>query len=113
MKKAKAKRPTKTENDDATLREYLLEHYGPEVVMADGLSRAFVCVAKAGQNYCAVYDSNKVLAILRKRDKMDYDEAWEYFCFNVLGAYVGENTPIFVNPGEANDVWPKTIHGRV
>lgn len=30
------------------------------------------------------------------RDKMSYDEALEYFEFNVLGAYMGEKTPIWV-----------------
>jgi hypothetical protein len=30
------------------------------------------------------------------RDGMDYDEAYEFFEFNTLGAYVGEQTPVFV-----------------
>jgi hypothetical protein len=28
---------------------------------------------------------------------MSYEEAIEYFEYNVLGAYVGENTPIFID----------------
>ena len=27
---------------------------------------------------------------------MDYEEAVEFFDFNVTGAYVGENTPVFL-----------------
>ena len=27
---------------------------------------------------------------------MTYEEAMEYFTFNVTGAYVGENTPVFL-----------------
>jgi len=29
-------------------------------------------------------------------DGMDLDEAEEYFCFNISGAYVGPKTPIFI-----------------
>jgi len=31
---------------------------------------------------------------------MTREEAIEYFDFNVLGAFMGPQTPIFVNPGE-------------
>jgi len=30
------------------------------------------------------------------RDEMSYEEAIEYFDFNVRGAYMGEKTPIWV-----------------
>jgi len=30
------------------------------------------------------------------RDGMSYEEAIEYFDFNVTGAYVGEHTPMFI-----------------
>ena len=29
-------------------------------------------------------------------ESMDYEEAVEYFEYNVIGAYVGEQTPIFL-----------------
>jgi hypothetical protein len=29
---------------------------------------------------------------------MSYEEALEYYHFNVTGAYVGENTPAFLKP---------------
>lgn len=112
MKPPKIKKTTAEKQDDL-LRQYLLQHYDPEILIADGFAKAFVCVAKAGKEYCCVYDSKKIISILRKRDKMSHDEAWEYFCFNILGAYVGERTPIFINPEEHQEVWPVTIHGRV
>ena len=34
---------------------------------------------------------------MTSRDGMSYDEAMEYFDFNVQGAWVGENTPIFLD----------------
>ena len=32
-----------------------------------------------------------------KRDNMDYETAHEYMEFNVVGAYVGDLTPIFIH----------------
>ena len=31
------------------------------------------------------------------KDGMEYDEALEYFDFNIAGSYVGEQTPIFIH----------------
>ena len=47
---------------------------------------------------CAVaaYDRDRCIDILIKRDGMDYDEAVEFFNFNVIGAWVGEMTPVFM-----------------
>jgi hypothetical protein len=44
----------------------------------------------------AVYDTEKCISILIE-DGMTPEEAVEYFDFNVLGAYFGENNPIFVS----------------
>ena len=43
-----------------------------------------------------IYDLNKCIDILIKRDGMSQEEAMEYMDFNVLGAYVGEETPVFL-----------------
>jgi len=41
-----------------------------------------------------IYDYEKVIEILMK-DEMDRDEAEDFFSFNILGAYMGEKTPLF------------------
>ena len=41
------------------------------------------------------YDRDKVI-LVNESMGMTYDEAVEYFDFNQEGAYMGENTPIFV-----------------
>lgn len=43
-----------------------------------------------------VYDISKMRQLLVDRDGMTFDGAMEYLDFNVVGAYVGELTPIFV-----------------
>ena len=46
----------------------------------------------------AVYDREKCIEILAR--DMTYEEAVEYFEFNVIGAWVGEQTPMFLTKGE-------------
>ena len=43
------------------------------------------------------YDVQTILKIMIERDEMTYEEAVEYFEFNILGAWAGDNTPIFIN----------------
>jgi hypothetical protein len=52
-----------------------------------------------------IYDEDKCIQILMERDGMTDEEAIEFFEFNVVGAYVGDHTPIYVCIGTTlNDV---------
>lgn len=66
-----------------------------DIPLADGLDEAFIGVTE-DEPPRAVYDSQKVISILI-RDGMTYDEAQEYFSFNIAGAHIGPQTPIWVN----------------
>jgi hypothetical protein len=44
-----------------------------------------------------VYDTSKIVAKL-VAEGMDEDSAYEYVEFNIIGAYVGPTTPLFVDP---------------
>jgi hypothetical protein len=77
------------------------------MLLATGFEDAFIGEAlRFGFNEpVAAYDYDKCLEILQ-RDGMSYEEAVEYFEFNTLGAWVGEQTPVFIErrkkpPGEA------------
>ena len=50
---------------------------------------------RMGQLPTICYNKNKVLEILME-DGMDYDEAIEYYEYNVVGAWMGEQTPTFL-----------------
>jgi len=65
-----------------------------EITLATGYEDAFVGIATQFNKVFAVYDRAKCIDILAK--DMSYDEAEEYFQFNVEGAYVGESTPAFI-----------------
>jgi len=66
------------------------------LLLADGLDAAFIGTGERwGQPNVAVYDKDKCINILA--ENMSYEEAVEYFNFNIAGAWVGEQTPIFVD----------------
>lgn len=68
-------------------------------LVADGLEEAFIGLSypwQAERSPVAVYDYDKVIGILVTRDGMTFEEADEFFEFNIAGAYVGVQTPIYV-----------------
>jgi hypothetical protein len=67
-----------------------------ECLLADGFDSALIGIT-SGINPVAVYDINQMLTILVKRDKMNVEDALEHLDFNVIGAYVGEKTPIYMD----------------
>lgn len=76
------------------LQDYESES-GP--ILADGFDDAFVGMGwQCGNEPCIVYDRSKCIEILVDQG-MEYDDAVEYFEFNVAGAYVGKQTPIFLD----------------
>ena len=80
--------------------EELLEnclHDDENVLLADGFEDALLGIGrKLVGKPIAVYDRTKCIEILVERDGMSFEEAEEYFSFNVEGAYVGDQTPMFV-----------------
>ena len=67
-----------------------------DALLADGFEEALVGFGFHFNAAVAVYDYHRCLDILRKRDGMGEDEAREFFEFNVVGAWMGPNTPVFM-----------------
>ena len=64
--------------------------------MADGFDEAIIGVAcRCGQPDLLAYSVAKCLEILVANGS-SYEEAQEYFEFNVVGAWVGEETPVWI-----------------
>ena len=57
------------------------------------------CIIGIGERFggvqCVAYDRDKCIEMLMK--DMSWEDAEEYFSFNVIGAWVGDQTPIFVS----------------
>ena len=83
-----------------TRLEIILEQYSDEELLsADGFEDCVIGVAydKHVSTYRLVYSRSKCIDVLVKRDGMTYEEATEYFDFNVADAFVGRKTPIYVD----------------
>jgi hypothetical protein len=86
--------------------------YNDEALTADGFDEAIIGVAeRCGQPWLVVYDAEACIAILIARG-MEAEEAAEFFQFNTLGAWVGEQTPLFLwrkprDAGETQTLRPR------
>lgn len=67
----------------------------PELLTLDGFDEAILGVVERCDLLVVCYDRNKILEILMR--DMNLDEAMEYYEFNILGAYMGELTPVYLD----------------
>ena len=72
----------------------IMEYVSEVALKADGFDDAIIGVSTTG---LVVYDYNKCLNIIMKDYQCDYTDAIEYMEYNVVGCYLGEGTPIFIN----------------
>jgi len=84
--------------EQTSLIEHIRENENEEALYADGFEEAFIgIVYRHALPPVAGYDISKCIEVLMRRDGMTNEEAWDFFGFNTLTAYVGENTPAFIN----------------
>ena len=71
------------------------------IMRADGLDDAIIGVAtRPNMEDVLAYDVDKIIEILMKRDGMSYEEAYEFYGYNIASAWVGETTPVFIDKNE-------------
>ena len=70
------------------------------ILLADGFEDAYLGLARQYSTTFACYDYYRCLDVLMTRDGMSRDEASDYFEFNVVGGYVGRQTPCFLEREE-------------
>lgn len=82
-----------------------MREHNPEALLADGFEAAFIGPAiRCGQPALAAYSYEGAIQVLVNRDGMTYEEAVEWMEFNVVGAWMGPNTPIWIyDPGPDDD----------
>tara|TARA_R110000803_G_scaffold127767_3_gene195153 strand:- start:3535 stop:3762 length:228 start_codon:yes stop_codon:yes gene_type:complete len=75
------------------------------MLKADGLDKAVIGVGmRCGQEDILVYNYQMCVTILMARDKMSYEEAIDWMEYNVVGAWLGNQTPIFVRDLEEDEL---------
>ena len=74
-----------------------MKYKGDEITTAAGLDDAIVGVGvRCGKPPLVVYNVERVIDILMDRSDMSYQDAVEFFEYNVEGAWVGETTPLWL-----------------
>lgn len=97
--KRKKKIPKDSFNDDK-LKNYIENEFPMigEVLLPNGFSSAFMGISTTDETPRLVYDAMKIISILMKRDEMTYEEAIEYFEYNIAGyKSASGNHPIYVH----------------
>lgn len=46
---------------------------------------------------CVRYDSQRIIELLVEHEGMTYEDALEWFSFNIESAYLGDGTPMYLN----------------
>jgi len=62
-----------------------------EFLKIDGFDNA--CIGVDEKSMRLIYSVEKIIDVLMR--DMDYEQAMEYYYFNIEGAYMGEKTPIY------------------
>jgi hypothetical protein len=71
----------------------------------DGFDSAIIGVGERNNtDSMIVYDYDKMINVLVTRDRMTHEEAEEYLDFNVIGAWIGDTTPIIVNKKSIKEI---------
>lgn len=75
----------------------IVSEYNEMALFAEGFDKAIIGISRrADLPPLVTYDIAKCIEVLVEQG-MSYDEAQDYFDYNVVGSYMGENTPIFVD----------------
>ena len=74
--------------------------------LADGFEKAFVgsTISAFSREQVALYDYDLCIKVLVEDQQMTEEEAIEYFDYNVIGSWVGEDTPIFIHKHKIENV---------
>ena len=78
-----------------------------DILIADGFNDALIGVTSRN---VAVYDIDKCIEVLKK--DMPEDEAVEYFFYNVEGAHMGDQTPIYIYQSDITRILDNSDHQK-
>lgn len=77
-------------------REEVAE-FNEDALICDGFDEAIIGVAeRINLGPVAAYSVEKIIQILMERDGMTYEDAYEFFSYNIIGSWMGDHTPVFI-----------------
>lgn len=75
-----------------------LSEYAEDAILLDGLEGAIIgIVEEFGNGRRILYSKSEIIRILRERDLMTEGEAEEFYDYNILGLYAGEQNAVFLD----------------
>jgi hypothetical protein len=90
-------------NEIRTIMEEALKEENPEALFADGFDDAIIGICrKAGESPVVAYSYDRCVEVLTNSSEMfleplSYESALEWMEFNVVSAYMGKHTPVFID----------------
>jgi hypothetical protein len=79
------------------IKDYDIDEIAEGAIILDGLDDAIIGVIEEfGRDNRILYSKNKIIEILSERDGMTQFEAEEFYGYNILGLYAGEQNPVFL-----------------
>jgi hypothetical protein len=78
-----------------------INEYAEGAVLLDGLEEAIVGIVEdfGSPGRKMLYSKQRILNILQERDLMLMGEAEEFYDYNILGLYAGEQNVVFLDLG--------------
>lgn len=74
-----------------------IEAVNEEALLCDGFDDAIIGMAeRINLGPVVAYSVEKIIEIMMERDEMSYEEAYEYYSYNIVGGWHGEFTPVFI-----------------
>ena len=81
-------------------REEIAE-INPDALLCDGFDDAIIGMAeRINLGPVVAYSVSKIVEIMVERDGMSYEDAIEYYDYNIVGSWMGENTPVFITTNQ-------------
>ena len=78
--------------------EELIHEYAEGAILLDGLEEAIIgIVEEFGAGPRILYSTKKIVSILQESGMMDESEALEYFYYNIVGGFFGNQNPVFLS----------------
>ena len=88
-----------------------IDEYAEGAVLLTGLEDAIIGIVEdfGSPGRKMLYSKPRILHILQERDLMTMGEAEEFYDYNILGLYAGEQNAVFldleITPIKKDDVW--------
>jgi hypothetical protein len=74
-----------------------INEYAEGAVLLSDLDNAIIGIVEDFNGRRILYSKEKILNILMIRDGMTMSEAEEFYDYNILGLYAGEQNPVFLD----------------